>query len=355
MPLLDRYVVRTILGAVALVMSVLLILGALFLFIDQQDDIGVGHYTTLGALQFAALNLPQYAWELLPVGTLIGALLGLGSLARGSELIIFRASGISVARIAGSALIAGIVLVCLEVALGEFLAPPLQQAARRMKAFDKYTDVNFGGNGGAWVRDGNLMLNVEQQSGERQFGGMLLFELSPDHRLRAVGHAALATAKADKSWALRDYAESRFADDRVVARRSGERILSTNVTADFLGLAVTDPWQLETGELLRVMRYYNANALDARPYLFAFWSRIARTVAILFTVLLAIPFVLGSLRSAGAGARALVGLLLGVGLFLLQRLIESGTVVFDLNPILLAWLPTGLLAVVSVGLLVRAR
>ena len=75
-----------------------------------------------------------------------------------------------------------------------------------------------------------------------------------------------------------------------------------------------------------------ANALDAREYLFAFWSRIARTVAVVFSVLLAIPFVLGSLRSAGAGARMMLGLLLGIGFFLLQRLIESGTVVFQSRP-----------------------
>ena len=67
--------------------------------------------------------------------------------------------------------------------------------------------------------------------------------------------------------------------------------------------------------------------------MFAFWSRIARTVAIVFAVLLAIPFVLGSLRSSGAGTRTLMGLLLGICFFLLQRLIESGTVVFDLNPL----------------------
>ena len=48
-------------------------------------------------------------------------------------------------------------------------------------------------------------------------------------------------------------------------------------------------------------------------------------------------------------------LLLGIGLFLLQRLIESGTVVFNLNPVLLAWLPTTLLAAVTFTLLARAR
>jgi len=72
-------------------------------------------------------------------------------------------------------------------------------------------------------------------------------------------------------------------------------------------------------------------------------------------VALAIPFVLGSLRSAGAGTRMMLGLILGIGFFLLQRLIESGTIVFALNPVVLAWLPTALLGAVTVGLLARAR
>jgi lipopolysaccharide export LptBFGC system permease protein LptF len=42
MTVLDRYIVRSILGFVLLVQSVLLILGGLVIFIDQQDDIGVG-------------------------------------------------------------------------------------------------------------------------------------------------------------------------------------------------------------------------------------------------------------------------------------------------------------------------
>jgi lipopolysaccharide export system permease protein len=106
--------------------------------------------------------------------------------------------------------------------------------------------------------------------------------------------------------------------------------------------------------LWRLIQYYEANALDARPYVFAFWSRIARTFAIAFAVVLAVPFALGSLRSAGAGARTMVGLMLGIVFFLMQRLIESGTLVFELNPVLLAWLPTTLLAVVSLALLGRA-
>ncbi len=354
MNILDRYLIRSILGYVLLVMSVFLVLGALFVFIDQQDDIGVGHYTALSALWFTLLNLPQQAFELLPVTVLIGSLLGLGSLARGSELTVIRATGISIARLAGTALIAGLLLIAVEVVLGEFVAPPLQQAAKEQKAFSKFTDISFGG-GGPWVRDGNLILNVAKQSGERQFGGMQVFELSADHRLRAIGHAVRATAGANRRWTLSEYAESRFTDDTVQANPAGQRVLESNVSAGFLGLAVDTPGQLTSRSLLSLITYFHENSLDAREYVFAFWSRIARTVAIAFSVLLAIPFVLGSLRSSGAGTRTLLGLLLGIGFFLLQRLIESGTIVFALNPVLLAWLPTVLLATVTLLLLARAR
>jgi lipopolysaccharide export system permease protein len=291
----------------------------------------------------------------LPITALIGSLLGLGSLARGSELTVVRATGVSVARLAGIALLAGLLLMLLAILLGEFLAPPLQQAAREHKAFSKLNGVSFGG-GGAWVRDGDMILNIAGQSSLRQFGSMQLFELSPQHRLLALGHAQRAVAGArGGTWSLSGYTESRFADDSVTTSPPAPRLLASHVSAGFLGLAVEDPKQLTSRALWRLINYYHANALDAREYLFAFWSRIARTVAVVFSVLLAIPFVLGSLRSAGAGARMLLGMILGIGFFLLQRLIESGTVVFNLDPVLLAWLPTALLALVTFTLLARAR
>jgi lipopolysaccharide export system permease protein len=352
--ILDRYIVRTILGSVLMVAAVLLVLGALIILIGEQDEIGSGGYTAIGALWFTLLNLPSFAFDLLPIAALIGALIGLGSLARNSEITVIRATGISIAHLAGICLLAGLVLVGAAVLLGEFFGPTLQQTAREQKAFSRFNNVSFG-SGGAWVRDGNLILHVAGQSSESQFGGMQTFELSAAHKLLALGHAQHATAGGKGHWLLSDYTESRFADDTVSKSSPGQRALQSNVTAGFLGLAIENPEQLTNRALWRLISYYRANSLDDREYVFAFWSRISRTVAVLFSVLLAIPFVLGSLRSAGTGARMLMGLILGIGFFLLQRLIESGTIVFNLNPITLAWLPTALLALVTVMLLARAR
>ncbi len=354
MTTIDRYIVRAVLTMSGLVMSVLLVIAVLFTFIGEQGDIGQGHYTALSALWYSLLNLPELAWDLMPIGVLIGSLLGLGQLARGSELIVLRASGISVARIAGSVLIAGFVLLAVQVVLGELLAPPLQQTAKQQKAFERFSNVSFGG-GAAWVRDGNLILSVQGLSPAGRSGGMLVFQLSPDHRLLAIGHAARARAAANGRWLLSGYRESRFTPDRVIASAAREQTLVSHITADFLGLATALPQDLAVRALWTVIQYDRANALDATPYVFAFWSRIARTLAIVFAALLAIPFVLGALRTAAAGSRMLVGFLIGIALFELQRLIETGTVVFNLNPIVLAWLPTLLLAAVTLVLLARAR
>jgi len=352
---LDRYIVRAILGTVLMVMLVLLVLGALFVFIDQQDDVGVGHYTALGALWYSLLNLPQLGYALRPTPALRGSRGGGGGRGRGRALTVIRATGVSIARLASIALFAGLLLVLFEVLLGEFLAPPLEATARAQKAFSKLSNVSFGGGGGAWVRDGDLILNVAGQSSQRQFGSMQIFELTPQHQLLAVGHAGHAAAGARGKWLLSDYRESRFEADNVTTRPAGQRVLQSNVSAGFLGLAVEDPKQLTERSLWRLIQYFQSNALDAREYVFAFWSRIARTVGIMFAVLLAIPFVLGSLRSAGTGTRMMFGLLIGIGFFLLQRLIESGTVVFQLNPVLLAWIPTSLLALLTFILLARTR
>lgn len=353
--MLDRYLIRNVLGSVALVMLVLIVLGGLFIFISQQDDIGVGSYRASNAFLFVLLNLPQQIYEFLPIAALIGSLLGLGALARGSEITAMRAAGVSVARIAGAVSVAGLLLLALSVLIGEYIAPPLQQMARESKAFSKFENVSFAGRGGAWLRDGDLILNVNQQSGATEFGGMLVFEISPDHELLAIGQATRARADSADRWRLTDYAESRFAGDYVNGRQSSERVLESSVGGSFLGLTVADPREIDVRQLWHVLGVLERNGIDARAYEFAFWSRIARTVAVVFAVLLAVPFVFGSLRSAGSGARTMIGMLLGIVFFLMQRMLESGAIVFDVQPILLAWIPTACLAIASLGLLARVR
>jgi lipopolysaccharide export system permease protein len=351
---LDRYIARTLLGAVGLVMSVLLVLGLLFLFIGEQGDIG-NRYGAVDALLYSLMSLPQFALQAFPAGALIGALLGIGVLARSHEITIMRAAGMSKARLALSMLGTAAVLVGIEWVMGEYLAPPLGQLADEQKAIARYDNFSFAGGGGVWIRDGNTILNVQQRASTGEYGGVLLFELAGGDRLARVGRAEHATASPGQPWQLYGYSESRFSDDSVSSSREPQRALNSRASADFLRLAGTDPEELALRTLYNAMRYLGRSGLEVRQYAFAFWSRIAAFAGVFAALLFALPFGFGSLRSAGTGARTTLGLAIGILYFFLQRLVESGGLVFNLDPLLAAWVPTALLAIAAGVMLARAR
>jgi lipopolysaccharide export system permease protein len=134
-----------------------------------------------------------------------------------------------------------------------------------------------------------------------------------------------------------------------------QQSLHTAAGADFLRLVNTDSSELSLRTLFNAIRYLRANHLESEQYEIAFWSRVARTVGIPVALLFALPFGFGSLRTASLSARSTFGVALGIVYVFLQRLIESGTQVFNLDPLLLAWVPTGLLALVTAIMFWRVR
>ena len=70
---------------------------------------------------------------------------------------------------------------------------------------------------------------------------------------------------------------------------------------------------------------------------------------------LALAFVFGSLRTGGAGARLMMGIVIGLGYYLASEMLANSGQVFDLNPAVVAWLPSGLLLIITVLALNRVR
>jgi lipopolysaccharide export system permease protein len=345
MRLLDRYIVWALGRYIALSMAVLLVLMAVFLFVNEQGWTGAGEYGQLHALRYVLAQLPVTALQFLPVAALLGALLAMGQLARGSELTIMRAAGVSVARIAGSVSIAGLLLVPVAFAAGEWLAPQLAQSARVSKALARNGSIGLS-QGAAWSREGELLLRAGGN------GSVSAFELDAAGRLVAVAAAAGARQASTGGWELLDVAESRFDAAGVRGSIAANRPLPIADGSDLLQLGSADPRQQSLATLWSSISSLEARGQDATRQRFALWSGLARLVAIPLAMLLALPLLLGALRRAEGGARATVGLLLGLLYFILQRTVESGTLAFRLDPLLLAWLPTLLLGA-AVGILLR--
>jgi len=354
-PILGNYLVRTVLGYTALVMVVLLALGALFLFIGQQDDIGTGTYSASQAMLFVALNLPSYLFQLLPVGALIGALLGLGNLARGSELVVMRASGVTTGQFCRWLGVAGLLLAVAMIGLGEFVAPPLEKYARQLKVFSKFSEFSFAGNRGTWVRDGDTIISVDQQSASSRYGGVQVFTFGAGRQLLSVGRAEAASVGEDNAWQLEGYAETRFAGGGTEADESPTHAVRSTLSPDFLGLAVVEPEMMGLRDLRAYIEHLERNELDSGAFETAFWARIARFVALVLVVILALPFALGPTRSSGQGARAVIGIMIGAAFVLISQTLENSGQLFDLPPWVVGWTPTALLAVLTFGLLLKTR
>jgi lipopolysaccharide export system permease protein len=351
----ERYVIATLLAGVGMVMLVLLVLGGLVIFIGEQGSIGIGSYGALSALAYAGMNLPRFALDALPVGAMIGAMLGIGNLARSQEITAMRAAGMSKRRLARAALLAGAVIALLALAVGEYLAPRFEQQAEQRRAFAKYDDISIAGRGGAWMRDGDLIINVSNQSSAAEFAGMVVYQFGADRRLRAVGRADRATASGGNRWQLYNYAETRFEAGHALTRREASHSLDSAASSDFLQLAVSLPEQMSLADLRKVVRYRTANELAAGNYEFAWWSRIAGLFALLMAMVFAVPFGFGLMRSAGSGARLTIGLVVGVLYFFLQRIVGTGIEVLDLSLPVVAWLPCAVLGLTATVLLWRAR
>ncbi len=355
MNLLDRYLYRTVIVYTVMAMGVLLTLGGLFLFISQQSDIGIGEYGAGDALLFTFMNLPQQAFELLPIGAMIGALMGLGNLAAGSELVVTRASGVSVWRIAWPVGLAGLTLAVLMYGIGEYIAPPLAQFAKREKTTTKLADVSFAGTSGAWVKDGNLILRVQTDEVDRVFGGVSLFELDGSNRLRSIQRAERISVAEPGHWLMQNVAITHFNADHIDSEMLPQVDMRSRVNPDFLALAAADPELLTLRGLKGYIDHLRRNNLGTESYEIGYWSRIARLFAVIVVTLLSLPFVFGPLRTTGAGTRTLIGVMLGIMFFLVTRTIENGGQLFGLNPVLVGWLPTAIVGLCTVFAISRTR
>jgi lipopolysaccharide export system permease protein len=359
MRLLDRYLIGQMLWFTLLVAAALVTLAWLFAFIEQQSDVGVGSFGMIDALFVTLLMVPKQAFQLLPIAALIGSLLGLGNLARGSELIVLRAAGVSVARVALTAAMAGGVLVLAGGLLGEALAPPLEAYARQVRTVAKYQNFNYAGRSGIWLKDGPRIVSIEQQSADNFYGGLYVYQLEGAadgrQRLAAIVHADSAALVSGHTWRLQNFSSSVLGADVVTTRRAATTLVDSNVSPDLLGAAAVDPGALPLRGLYRFVQHLKANGLETRAWEVALWSRIARSLSTILLCMLAVPFVFGPLRSSGAGSRTAIGVVIGVVYFLVNRTLENSGDVYGLHPLLIAWGPVAALGLVTATAIARVR
>lgn len=354
MGVLSGYLMRTILASTMLVLMVLLGLATLFEFIGELDN-KMGDYGIPQALMYSVLRLPQLASQMLPMATLIGALLGLGGLASNSELVVMRSAGLSVGKLSGMVAITGVVIMVITALIGEYIGPPLDYFARTMRNEARFQQDGRNSGNPAWVKDGQVILHLERVNSDFEFGGIYMFRFNDDNSLRSIARAENSGIDDSDKWILENFRETRFQDDGVQVVESSREVQSFDLSGDMLGITLVKPISLSVKGLLSYINYLKKNNLSSGRYETELWSRIATTVTVVIMPILALSFVFGSLRVSGSGGRIMIGVMIGLGYYLASEMVANSGQVYDLNPALVTWLPSLALLAVTVFSIDRIR
>ncbi|MEW6647682.1 MAG: LPS export ABC transporter permease LptG [Pseudomonadota bacterium] len=339
MRILSRYIGRTVLVQTLMVMAVLLTIYFFITLMDELAAVGQGRYSIVMALQYALMLLPRQLYELFPMVALLGGMLGLGTLASSNELTVIRAAGVSVRRIMLAMMKMALLLMLAVALIGELAAPQLEQKAQVMRAQALNKGVSLNVRGGLWVRDGDTYINVRRLLPEGTAYDVSLYVFDKEQRLLEMISARSAVY--DKGqWVLRKVTRSRVDHAGVVSEELPRLPWRTVLSPAVISVAALPPDKLSIAELAGYVDYTRSNSLDARVYELALWTRVVAPFATAGMMLLAVPFIFGSLRSVSIGLRITVGGLLGIGFHLFNGVFGRIALVYDLSPLLSAAMPT---------------
>ncbi|MGH8428367.1 MAG: LPS export ABC transporter permease LptG [Gammaproteobacteria bacterium] len=352
--LVDRYLSRTLLVGALIALAALLGVGFFLTFLSQIHNVGTGSFTVGTALRYSALTMPQTAYDMFPVGALIGAVFALGALAANQELVLMRTSGASILRLARAVAWGGLALALLAVVLGEFIAPPAKQLAETLRVEKMYAQINVVGANGIWLKADDEIVHVLKVDSPTALEALHIYHLNAQGAVTAMSEAAEATY-AKGAWTLHDVTGTRLDGARTQSFTNPVLPWPNFVPPSTFQVLVVDPENLSWRGLLDYIHYLSANGFATRGYQVAFWHKMAAPVSVLLMVLLALAFTTGHLRAGGAGQRLALGVVVGLAYYLVDRTVLEAGAAFHLQVLVAAWMPTVLLAIVVMFTLRRAR
>jgi len=351
MRILFRYLAREIYAASALVLVAFLGLFAFFDFINELEDVGKSGYQLFDAAVYVALTLPGRVYELFPVAVLIGTLYALATLARHSEITVMRASGMSNAMLMRMLGLIGSVLVVLTFLIGEYVAPPAENAAQQWKLTATQATVSQQLRSGLWVKDGALVINVRTMLPDRTMRDARVYEFDADYALVSISEAKRGVHDGDGNWRLLEVSRTRFLDGRTEVERLPEIGWRSELSPEVLSVLMVGPEHMPLAKLWTYIQHLRDNQQSADRFEIALWKKLIYPFAVLVMMALALPFGFIHDRMGGASARIFLGVMLGVGFHLLNGLFSSLGMINAWPPILAALTPSLIFLAAAAGML----
>jgi len=337
---INGYIVREILKGSLVALVLLLTLFNLFTFSDEIKDLGKGHYGLKEIFTYLALTSPTVFYELMPASALLGSLFILGAMGNNHEIIAMRAAGLSVFGILRAVMLAGAILVAMAIIVGEFVAPSAERAARLLKVTAQNEQVVMNSKYGLWLREGKKFINVRQLQDDGSLSDINIFELDDAAHLRLSTHADSARFLGDQQWQLEQIKQSEISTRQILASQQTESIWRSSIAPDLVKIVVVNPNNLALYDLMMYIDFLKDNQQKSHVYEMALWGRIVNPLVTFIMLLISAPFVIGVKRGVSLGGRMMIGVVIGMGFNIIDKITGHIGLIYDLNPPLIAVVPS---------------
>lgn len=348
--IIDRYIGKTIFASTFLSLFVLIGLSSIIKFVEQMKNVGQGSYDVWSAGYFVLLKMPVEIATFFPMAALIGALIGLGSLASSSELVVMQTAGLSKLRIAGSVLKTAIPMVLAVMVLGEFIAPETDKEAYSMRSQARSGQEKVNNEYGVWVKDADAFVSIGRMNSQSELFDVQLYFFNKQMQLE---HALLARKAIYQqgNWLLKNVSRTQFLGNKTEVDKMDNYLWKTELTPKKLEVVLSDPDKMSMRDVYNYINYLEDNDQDANRYWLTFWRKAVLPFTIVVMMLLSVSFIFGGLRTVTMGTRLIFGIASGFTFHISGELFGPASLVFGLPPILGALLPSLLVLGIALYLL----
>lgn len=356
MPMLARYIAKTVFLAMLVVLGIIMTIDMVFTLADEMAGTN-RYYTAADAVVYVLRTMPTSVYELLPYVALGGALIGLGVLASSQELLVMQAAGIKTSVLVSWVMIPVLGVMLFSLVLGEWIAPSLQQKAQSERAMIQSGGQAISSPQGDWRKIGNEYIHINAIApGGRELFGVTVYELDNSRQLVRSSFAAQANYVGEDDagyWRLSDVQETRFTATRLYAQRHDSLDWRIDMSPSLLSVLLVRPDRQSISGLYQFARYFEGEGLDSSSYDLAFWKKLLQPLATLGLVLLAVSFIFGPLREVTMGSRVFVGIAIALVFTIIQRTLGPATVLYGISPLAAVLAPIALSALIGLYLLRR--
>lgn len=351
--ILAKHVVQTTGLAMLGTVGILLLLQLLFGYLAELSDLNTD-YNALQALQYTLWSAPSKLLELLPIAALIGSVVGLGSMASNSELVVMRSVGVSLWRIVGWTIRPALLLIVLSFALSQWVIPHSNEYAKAAKK--RNYAAALGEVRGYWTKEGQRFVYIDYANAKGELHQVQVLDFDANNRLVATLNAQKGQFAQAQQWHLQQVDQvDIFPLGHAQRTTRMQDTLALALQPKYVHMVTVDPEDLAPSQLLSFMGYMHEYSQIPKKYELAFWQKVAEPFSLIALVVVACSFVFGPLRQQSMGFRLVIALFTGLGFYYVQDFLGYASLVYSPSAAWFVFLPILFLLAAGAYLLHRVR